>query len=108
MISGSMPVVSASPAADAEELAVAAVEDETIFHVNFPLMVGQAIGSEVAAETNNMALMKAPAKAVAVSRMVEIESQHCLPFAYLRAHDVDPPDRQCTGRAKLGIWQFFQ
>ena len=53
----------------AHDLALGPVEDKTIVHLHFLLSaLGHAIGTLVAALTNSIAVMKAAARAVAVSR----------------------------------------
>jgi hypothetical protein len=67
---------------DAHDFRVAAVDEETSVHFEFPLLAWlQAIGSEVAAETSRSAERNAPAKIVAVSRMEAMLNMVITPLA---------------------------
>jgi hypothetical protein len=56
------------PGSDAHDLGVVPIDQETFVHFSSLELLVQAIGSDVAAETNRSAVMNAPANAVAAVR----------------------------------------
>jgi hypothetical protein len=68
---------------------------------------GQAIGSDVAAETSRSAEMKAPAKTVAVSRTEAKEANIGNPLDAFGGPTIGPRQYQCTGRANSEMSLFF-
>ena len=66
---------------DPEDFCILAIDQETIVHPIYPFEKAiQAIGSEVAAETNSIAVMKAPASVVRLWRAVEIVKSIVIPL----------------------------
>jgi hypothetical protein len=71
-------------------------------------MPDQAIGTEVAADTNSKAVMKAPANRVAVWRAVANELSILISlFEFVRDPTIGPRLLQCRDRANSKIALFF-